>query len=423
MAVREPSTLFQDILTGARGVNLQTLQQTLTLAIELAREGREGRKVGTMFVVSDAERVLEHTRCLILDPLWYHPKKHKRINDPNLRGTVKELAQLDGAFIVSDEGIVLAASRYIDVPSEGINLPLGLGSRHWAAAAITRQTRAVAIVVSESSIVRVFDEGALVAEIIPETWQLRRDSLYLPLPHLVRSEEQIVVVSTKITAELGGVGVFEDRRDAGNRLARALAKYRGQDVLVLAIPRGGVEVGYEVAAYLEADFSMVVCRKLPYPYNPEAGFGAVAEDGSAVILQDAARGLAASVIAEIIEQQKAEIQRRVSVLRGGEPLPEMGDRTVILVDDGIAMGSTMQAAIRLCRDRQAGRIVVAVPVAGRKIAEEMVELADEVVVLEKPAGFRAVAQVYKRWYDVPDSEVIEIMRKWAERRTGRQDRV
>ena len=203
--------------------------------------------------------------------------------------------------------------------------------------------------------------------------------------------------------------MFEDRMDAGEKLARALKKYRNKNVLVLAIPRGGVEVGYRVAEYLNAGFSIVVSRKLPYPDNPEAGFGAIAEDGSTFIFEDAKRWLSKETIDRIIKEQKQEIKRRVMVLRKGKPLPGIINKTIILVDDGIAMGSTMQAAIMLLRNKKAGKIIVASPVSGKKVAEEIGEGVDEIMVLEKPEFFQAVAQVYRNWYDVSDREVIEIM--------------
>jgi putative phosphoribosyl transferase len=205
--------------------------------------------------------------------------------------------------------------------------------------------------------------------------------------------------------------MFADRRDAGRLLARALEQYRGAGALVLAIPRGGVEVGYEVAAHLHAELSIIVARKLPFPDEPEAGFGAVAEDGSTVLAGGARAWLSPEAIERAIAEQQAEIVRRVAVLRRGRPLPEMAGRTVILVDDGIAMGSTMRAAVQLCRKRGAGRVVVAVPVTGERTAAEMARLADEVVVLEKPPLFRAVAQVYRNWYDVSDQEVLEILER------------
>jgi putative phosphoribosyl transferase len=205
---------------------------------------------------------------------------------------------------------------------------------------------------------------------------------------------------------------FEDRKDAGEKLARALEKYKDQNVLVLAIPRGGVEVGYQVAQYLKAGFSILVSRKLPFPDNPEAGFGAIAEDGSTFLFEDASSWLPKETVDNIITRQKHEIQRRIAVLRRGQPLPEIADQVVILVDDGLAMGSTMRAAINLCKNKGAKKIIVAAPVAGEDVAEDVEKMVGEMVVLTKPPFFRAVAQVYRNWYDVSDQEVIEIMEKW-----------
>ena len=196
-------------------------------------------------------------------------------------------------------------------------------------------------------------------------------------------------------------------------MARALEKYRREDVLVLAIPRGGVEVAYEVAKYLGAEPALLVARKLPYPRNPEAGFGAVAEDGSTFIFEGAASRLDHERIEKIKKEQLREIIRRIDVLRKGKPLPEISGRTVILVDDGLAMGSTMRAAVMLCKNKNAAKVVVAVPVAGREVANEIAATVDELVVLEVPPFFRAVAQVYRNWYDVGDEEVLEIMARSA----------
>jgi predicted phosphoribosyltransferase len=207
---------------------------------------------------------------------------------------------------------------------------------------------------------------------------------------------------------------FEDRKDAGEKLARALEKYKSQNALVLAIPRGGVEVGYQVAEYLDADLSILVSRKLPFPDNPEAGFGAIAEDGSTFIVSDVALWLTKETLDKIIREQQREIQRRIRVLREGQPLPKIAERVVILVDDGLAMGSTMRAAIKLCKNKNARKIVVAIPVSGEDVAKEVGEMVDEITVLAKPAFFRAVAQAYLNWYDVSDQEVIEIMEKWQE---------
>jgi putative phosphoribosyl transferase len=212
--------------------------------------------------------------------------------------------------------------------------------------------------------------------------------------------------------------MFDDRVDAGKKLARALTKYKGKKVLVLAIPRGGVEVGYQVAKYLNADFSVLVSRKLPYPDNPEAGFGAIAEDGSMVIFENAEMWVPREDIERIIERQKEAIKERIEIIRKGQPLPEIANKTVILVDDGIAMGSTMRAAITLCRNRGAKKIVAAVPVSGGEVAQEIEKMVDELVVLETPEFFRAVAQVYRNWHDCSYQEVVGIMEKWRDERAS-----
>ena len=160
--------LLSEISYGSDHINPEVLEQVLTLAVEIAREGREGKKIGTMFIISDSDDVLEQSWCLILDPLSGHPPDKRRIDDYNMRETVKELAQLDGAFIVSSDGVVISACRYINASADGVDLPLGLGSRHMAAASITKQTNALAVVVSESSVVRVFEGGEIIGETIPE---------------------------------------------------------------------------------------------------------------------------------------------------------------------------------------------------------------------------------------------------------------
>jgi predicted phosphoribosyltransferase len=207
--------------------------------------------------------------------------------------------------------------------------------------------------------------------------------------------------------------MFRDRKDAGEKLAAALRDVKEDDLLVLAIPRGGAELGYEVAKALQCDLSLIICRKLPFPHDPESGFGAVAEDGSLYINDSAAAYVSEDEIEKIVAQQKKEIERRIEKLRGGRALPSMKGRTVILVDDGIAMGSTMHTAVELCRKQEAAKIVVAVPVAGARSIEEFAHLADEVVVLESPLNFYAVAQVYEKWRDVSDEEVLALERAYG----------
>ncbi|MBW8015511.1 MAG: phosphoribosyltransferase [Planctomycetes bacterium] len=206
--------------------------------------------------------------------------------------------------------------------------------------------------------------------------------------------------------------MFEDRLDAGRRLALAMQNYQGEDVVVLAIARGGVPVGYQVARHLHAEFDIIVARKLPYPYNAEAGFGAVAEDGTTFIFPDAFDKFDQKTINEVIHQQTDELYRRINALRAGSPLINIEGKTVILVDDGIAMGSTMRVCVTLCKNRKAKKIVVGSPVSGMDTAKEFASLADDVIILDTPPDFRAVAQVYLNWSDVSDREVIDLVHQW-----------
>jgi diadenylate cyclase len=186
--------VYEEICTEKREVNTRVLEQTVSLAVEIAREGREGRKIGTLFVVGDSGEVMKRSKPLILDPLHGHTDESKQIEDPDMRETIKELAQLDGAFLVSNAGVVLSAARYIDAASDSLNLPLGLGSRHVAGASISRQTRAVAVVVSESSMVRMFDDGELVSEIVPELWMIDGYTSRMEGRIFTRRDEDITVI-------------------------------------------------------------------------------------------------------------------------------------------------------------------------------------------------------------------------------------
>lgn len=159
------------------------LEELIELAVELAREGREGRKVGTLFVFGDHEEVLLRSRPLLLDPLHGHAAELRHIGRPDLRETIKELAQLDGAFIVQEDGTFLAAARYIDVEL-GNDFSLGLGTRHAAGSSITSVTKSVSVVVSQSSVVRVYAKGELMAEIIPELYLMSRDRLFTQRPQV-----------------------------------------------------------------------------------------------------------------------------------------------------------------------------------------------------------------------------------------------
>ena len=165
---------------GCSETRRRTLEEVVELAVELAREGREGRKIGTLFVVGDVEATLPRTRPLLLDPLFGHPRELLHVSRPDFRETVKELAQLDGAFLVDEDGTFVSAGRFVDVDLGAASFLPGLGARHAAAASISATTSAIAVVVSQSSIVRVFADGEVSAEIIPELFLMSRERLFAP---------------------------------------------------------------------------------------------------------------------------------------------------------------------------------------------------------------------------------------------------
>ena len=167
--------------TDCPDVRRRTLEEIVELGVEIAREGREGRKIGTLFVVGDVEAVLARSRPLLLDPLYGHPRELLDISRPDFRETVKELALLDGAFVVEDDGTFVTACRFVDVDlGAPENFLPGLGTRHAAAASVSRETNAIAVVVSQSSVVRVFADGEIRAEIIPELFLLSKQQLFAP---------------------------------------------------------------------------------------------------------------------------------------------------------------------------------------------------------------------------------------------------
>jgi DNA integrity scanning protein DisA with diadenylate cyclase activity len=189
--------MFESILCQVADYDPDIVESLIELAVEIAREGREGRRIGTLFTLGDEAAVLAKSRSLILNPLEGHPESVRHIRDPNLRGTIKELAQLDGAFVVTASGIAVAACRYLDAAATAIELPLGLGSRHIAAAHISSATRAVGIVVSESAVVRLFCHGALIGEIIPELWMLKRYDIQAGGPLVKEAAGDLAVITPR----------------------------------------------------------------------------------------------------------------------------------------------------------------------------------------------------------------------------------
>ena len=174
----------------------QTLEEVIQLAVELAREGREGRKIGTLFVIGDVDNVLAQSRSLLLDPLYGHASDVLHVGRAELRETIKEFAQLDGAFVLDDSGTFVSAGRFIDVDvSAPENFFPGLGTRHAAAASISRTTGAIAVAVSQSSVVRVFARGELRAEIIPELFLMSRERLYTQTAEITQLPEAGVTLA------------------------------------------------------------------------------------------------------------------------------------------------------------------------------------------------------------------------------------
>jgi diadenylate cyclase len=187
--------------TGCQEARRRTLEEIVQLGVEIAREGREGRKIGTLFVVGDVDAVLLRSRPLILDPLFGHAPELLDVRRPDFRETVKELAQLDGAFLVRDGGVFVSAGRYIDVDLSAPTAFLpGLGTRHAAGASITAATDAVAVVVSQSSVVRVFARGEIKAEIIPELFLLNRQQLFVRDASVAQVPEAGVTLAVAVDA-------------------------------------------------------------------------------------------------------------------------------------------------------------------------------------------------------------------------------
>jgi putative phosphoribosyl transferase len=210
--------------------------------------------------------------------------------------------------------------------------------------------------------------------------------------------------------------MFANREDAALQLGKALEKYKNKEVIVLGIPRGGAETAYYVAKYLNAGLSLLIVRKLGHPYNPEYAFGAIAEDGSVYYTPSGKVGISQEMMDEIEEEQQQEIERRKQTLRKGQPLPDIKNKIVIITDDGIATGATIFAAIKMCKKRKAAKIVVAAPVAAESKEKELLQDADEVVILETPDRFYAVSQAYESFYNLTDNEALEFMERWEKER-------
>jgi predicted phosphoribosyltransferase len=207
---------------------------------------------------------------------------------------------------------------------------------------------------------------------------------------------------------------FRDRRVAGQRLAHELRHHANRrDVIVLALPRGGVPVGFEVASALAAPLDVFVVRKLGLPWHEELAMGAIASGGVNVLDRRLIRvaGVSDAELARVIASEEAELHRRERLYRGDRAFPDVRGRTVILVDDGLATGATMRVAVEALRLEGPARIVVAVPVAAPETCEAFRDVADEVVCAATPEGFEAVGQWYADFSQTTDETVHELLER------------
>ena len=210
---------------------------------------------------------------------------------------------------------------------------------------------------------------------------------------------------------------FPNRAEAGRLLAEKLEKYVGRyDVIVLGLPRGGVPVAFEVAQRLGAPLDVFIVRKLGMPGFEELAAGAIASGGVRVLNEDVVRALpnAEEAIESVTARETAELERREQKYRDGRPAPELRDRIVILVDDGLATGATMRAAVKALRQSAAAKIVVAVPVGPPDTCHELEEQADETICLSMPEFFQAVGQYYEDFSQISDEDVRELLGRAAE---------
>jgi len=208
--------------------------------------------------------------------------------------------------------------------------------------------------------------------------------------------------------------------DAGKRLASALTGFGGKNAIVLAIPRGGVVVAYEIAKALDLPLDVIIPHKIGAPNNPELAIGAVTEDGTIILDENLVSyiGVPKSFIREESERQKHEIERRLRMYRQNEPYPNLKGQDVIIVDDGIATGSTMKAALTSVKNRGAKTVTVAVPVGPPSTIKELKRQADRVVSVFTPEYFQAIGQFYADFSQITDEEVIQLLKKANKKMRG-----
>jgi len=206
--------------------------------------------------------------------------------------------------------------------------------------------------------------------------------------------------------------MFTDRRHAGQELGHALHRYAGTNPIVLALPRGGVPIGREIASALDAELDVLIIRKLGAPNNPEFAIGAVGEGGAVVLDEQTVVSMHMddATLERIVTETRREIDRRVDAYRRGRSLPSLAGRTVIIVDDGLATGSTAAAAVEVIKSLGAEHIVLAVPTGSHQAVTLLRDRCDEVVCLEEPPWFGSVGAQYESFPQVSDEEVLALLR-------------
>ena len=214
---------------------------------------------------------------------------------------------------------------------------------------------------------------------------------------------------------------YRDRRHAGLELARYLADVKGQDVVVLALPRGGVPVAFEVARALDAQLDVFVVRKLGLPGHPEFAMGAIASGGVRVLNDEVVRlyRIPEQAVEAIARDERHELERRERAFRSQRPPLDVGGRTVVLIDDGLATGSTMKAAVEAVRSLRPARIIVAVPVGSPDTCREFAAFADDIICARAPEHFAAVGQWYDDFRQTTDEEVRELLQAATAEPAGR----
>lgn len=207
--------------------------------------------------------------------------------------------------------------------------------------------------------------------------------------------------------------LYKDRKDAGQKLAEKLTKYSKDKPIIVALPRGGVVLGYEVAKKLKAPLDIIVARKLGAPFHPEFGIGAIAPNGVHILNIDLIRSLGVTEheLEKIIERETREMERRLELYRKDSPPLDLNNKTVILIDDGLATGVSTRAAVVSIKQMEPRKIILAVPVSPPDTADQFRKEVDEFICLSEPAGFYAVGAYYENFDQTTDDEVLDLLEK------------